>query len=482
MAAEGAGGRARGVARYPPLSALVVSAIAAFSAVLVLVVLHSAYDDALSRTRTLLGHNLEPTPWHPFPHAKGRPPARAALRCAPSVACLPPLSRPRPPPGAANTSSTAKRRQCPTYFAAIHRDLAPWRRRGVTRALLDEARRRASMRVTVTGGGRRLHVDLYYACVQSRALLTVWSLLQLMRRYPGRVPDVDLMFDCMDRPAVNRTEHGAGDPPPPPLFRYCTTRDHFDIPFPDWSFWGWPETNIEPWMQEFASIKRGAGAARWADRVPTAYWKGNPDVASPLRVALLRCNDTAAWRAEILRQNWDDEARSGFQHSRLSAQCTHRYKVYAEGFAWSVSLKYILACGSTALLIEPRYQDFFSRGLEPRVSYWPVSAGVGMCESIRDAVDWGNANPAEAERVGEWGQRLMEDLSMGAVYDYMLHLLTEYAGLMDFKPEPPPTAQEACEGSVMCLADDKQRRFMEASSAEPAVDEPCVMPPPPPEE
>ncbi|WVZ96283.1 hypothetical protein U9M48_041939 [Paspalum notatum var. saurae] len=487
MAAEGTGGRARGGARHPPLSALVVSAIAAFSAVLVLVVLHSAYDDALSRTRTLLGHNLEPTPWHPFPHAKGRPPARAALRCAPSLACLPPLSRPRP--AAANASSPAKRRQCPAYFAAIHRDLAPWRRRpggggGVTRALLDAARRRASMRVTVTGGGRRLHVDLYYACVQSRALLTVWSLLQLMRRYPGRVPDVDLMFDCMDRPAVNRSEHGAaGDPPPPPLFRYCTTRDHFDIPFPDWSFWGWPETNIEPWTQEFASIKLGAGATPWANRVPTAYWKGNPDVASPLRVALLRCNDTATWRAEILRQDWDDEARSGFRHSRLSAQCAHRYKVYAEGFAWSVSLKYILACGSTALLIEPRYQDFFSRGLEPRVSYLPVSAAAeAMCESIRDAVDWGNANPAEAERVGERGQRLMEDLSMAAVYDYMLHLLTEYAGLMDFRPEPPHTAQEACEGSLMCLADDKQRRFMEASAAEPAVDEPCVMPPPPPVE
>lgn len=487
MAAEGAGGRGRGGgARHPPLSALVVSAIAAFSAVIVLAVLHSAYNDAVSRTRTLLGHNLEPTPWHPFPHAKGRPPARAALRCAPAVACLPPLTR--PPPANASSSAGGERRQCPAYFAAIHRDLAPWRRRGgVTRALLDAARRRASMRVTITGGGRRLHVDLYYACVQSRALFTVWSLLQLMRRYPGRVPDVDLMFDCMDRPAINRTDHAGGDPAPPPLFRYCTTRDHFDIPFPDWSFWGWPETNIEPWDREFASIKLGAAATRWADRVPTAYWKGNPDVASPLRVALLGCNDTGRWRAEILRQNWDDEARSGYRHSKLSGQCTHRYKIYAEGFAWSVSLKYILSCGSMALLIEPRYQDFFSRGLQPRVSFWPVVAAPApapepeaMCESIRDAVDWGNANPAEAERVGERGQRLMQDLRMDAVYDYMLHLLTEYAALMDFRPAPPHTAQEACEGSVLCIADDKQRRFLEASAAETAVDEPCVMPPPPP--
>jgi hypothetical protein len=81
-----------------------------------------------------------------------------------------------------------------------------------------------------------------------------------------------------------------------------------------------------------------------------------------------------------------------------------------------VSLKYILSCGSMALLIDPQYQDFFSRGLEPKVNYWPVSA-LGMC----------NANPAEAERVGDRGQRLMEELSMDNVYDYMLHLLTVYA-------------------------------------------------------
>uniref|UniRef100_A0ACD5ZN66 Uncharacterized protein n=1 Tax=Avena sativa TaxID=4498 RepID=A0ACD5ZN66_AVESA len=483
----GGGGRAARAGRYPPLASLVVSTIAAFSAVIVIAVLHSAYDDALSRTRTLLGHNLEPTPWHPFPHDKGRPPPRAALRCASYLACLPPLSQPPRPTAssAPNASSSRPRRRCPSYFASIHRDLAPWHRRpgggGITREVLDSARARASMRVTITGGGTRLHVDLYYACVQSRTLFTVWSLLQLMRRHPGRVPDVDLMFDCMDRPAINRTEHGGeGAPPPPPLFRYCTTRDHLDVPFPDWSFWGWPETHIEPWSREFKSIRQGAKKVRWPERVPTAYWKGNPDVASPLRLALLACNDTNLWRAEIMRQNWDEEARSGYQNSKLSSQCTHRYKIYAEGFAWSVSLKYILSCGSTALLIDPMYQDFFSRGLEPRVNHLPVSA-LGMCESIRDAVEWGNAHPDEAERVGRRGQRLMQDLGMDAVYDYMLHLLTEYAKLQDFRPVAPPTAQEACVGSVLCLADAHQRKFLEASAASPATAEPCTLPPPPPD-
>ncbi|URE21126.1 hypothetical protein MUK42_11134 [Musa troglodytarum] len=63
---------------------------------------------------------------------------------------------------------------------------------------------------------------------------------------PRRGPRRRVMFDCMDRPSVNRSEYcpdnggadGSHFPPPPPLFRYCTTRDHLDIPFPDWSFWG----------------------------------------------------------------------------------------------------------------------------------------------------------------------------------------------------------------------------------------------------
>jgi hypothetical protein len=96
------------------------------------------------------------------------------------------------------------------------------------------AKNYASFRVVIYKG--RLYLDPYYACVQSRMMFTIWGFLQLLKRYPGMVPDVDIMFDCMDKPSINKTEH---DSFPLPLFRYCTTKDHFDIPFPDWSFWGW---------------------------------------------------------------------------------------------------------------------------------------------------------------------------------------------------------------------------------------------------
>ena len=59
-----------------------------------------------------------------------------------------------------------------------------------------------------------------------------------------------------------------------------------------------------------------------------------------------------------------------------------------------MSLKYILSCGSVALIISPQYEDFFSRGLIPQVNFWLVDA-LDLCPSIKRAVDWGNSHPAE---------------------------------------------------------------------------------------
>lgn len=75
-----------------------------------------------------------------------------------------------------------------------------------------------------------------------------------------------------------------------------------------------------------------------------------------------------------------------------------RYKIYAEGYAWSVSLKYILSCGSLTLLITPQYEDFFTRGLLPKKNYWPIPR-TDLCPNIKNAVDWGNSHSAEVRTI-----------------------------------------------------------------------------------
>ncbi|KAJ4834700.1 hypothetical protein Tsubulata_003606 [Turnera subulata] len=439
-------------------------------------------DDFASRTKTVAGHNLEPTPWHLFPPKTFEEETRQSraykiIQCT-YLTCLynttdpatTDTDRPR-----FDSSSRSSSPECPEVFRFIHRDLEPWARTKITKKHVDEAKHYAAFRVVIYQGS--LYLDLYYACVQSRMMFTIWGLLQLLERYPGLVPDVDMMFECMDKPTINRTEHQSF---PLPLFRYCTTPNHFDIPFPDWSFWGWPEVNIRPWDEEFKDIKWGSQAKSWGMKVPLAYWKGNPDVVSPIRTALMQCNDSK-WGAQIIRQDWVQEAKEGYEKSKLSNQCNHRYKIYAEGYAWSVSLKYIISCGSLSLIISPEYEDFFSRGLMPLKNYWPVSVAPspdGLCQSIKFAVDWGNANPSKAQGIGKEGQDFMASLSMDRIYDYMFHLITEYSKLQDFKPAPPSSALQVCEDSLLCFAEPKQRQFLKRSTTFPSTSPPCTLQPP----
>lgn len=63
-----------------------------------------------------------------------------------------------------------------------------------------------------------------------------------------------------------------------------------------------PEINIRPWHEEFLDIKQGSQTLSWTKKVPRAYWKGNPEVLSPIRTKLLTCNHSRMWGAQVMRQ------------------------------------------------------------------------------------------------------------------------------------------------------------------------------------
>lgn len=68
---------------------------------------------------------------------------------------------------------------------------------------------------------------------------------------------------------------------------------------------------------------------------------------------------------------------------------------------------------------------------------------------------------------------------MDKVYDYMLHLLTEYSKLLKYKPTIPPKAVELCSESMACSSQGFVRQFMTESLIKgPTPVHPCTMPPP----
>ncbi|PKA53918.1 protein glucosyltransferase [Apostasia shenzhenica] len=148
------------------------------------------------------------------------------------------ICRDKPPsPPSVNDLSPPPPPSCPQYFRWIHEDLRPWRSTGITREMVERGRRTANFRLVVLGG--RAYLERYRRSFQSRDVFTLWGIVQLLRRYPGRIPDLDLMFDTVDWPVINAADYRGRDAaPPPPLFRYCGDDSTLDIVFPDWSFWG----------------------------------------------------------------------------------------------------------------------------------------------------------------------------------------------------------------------------------------------------
>jgi Glycosyl transferase family 90 len=86
----------------------------------------------------------------------------------------------------------------------------------------------------------------------------------------------------------------------------------------------------------------------------------------------------------------------------------------------------------------------------------------------------------QAQKMGKLGSRFtQEELSMENVYDYMLHLLTQYAKLLRFKPTIPDKATEICMESLACSETGLTKKFLLDSMDKYTYDlEPCVLPPP----
>ncbi|GAV79998.1 Glyco_transf_90 domain-containing protein [Cephalotus follicularis] len=375
---------------------------------------------------------------------------------------------PRPSPAA-----------CPEYFRWIHEDLRPWAHTGITREMVDSGRATSDFRLVIVDG--KAYFETYRKAFQTRDVFTHWGILQLLRKYPGQVPDLDLMFECDDRPAIaSNYYNGSHVPVSLPIFRYCSVDDLAYIVFPDWSFWGWPEINIHPWNTLLEDLKEGNKRTRWMEREPHAYWKGNPNFIQP-RQDVMKCNVTEHqdWNLRVYALDWQKETQEGYQNSDMASQCNHRFKIYIEGIGWSVSEKYILACDSLTLLVKPRYHDFFSRGLVPMHHYWPIKQD-DKCKSLKFAVDWGNRNKQKAQAMGKAGSEfILRDLKMDYVYDYMLHLLTEYAKLLTFKPTIPENVTAMCSEKMGCPADGLVKKFMMESMVKgPADTSPCTIPPP----
>ncbi|EOY13660.1 Uncharacterized protein TCM_032294 [Theobroma cacao] len=285
--------------------------------------------------------------------------------------------------------------------------------------MIERGKSSAKLRLVIVKG--KVHKEKFGEPYEPRDLFMLWGILQLLRFYPGKLPKLDLLFFTGDKTRIKKTDYqGSNATSPPPLFHYCGEEEALNIvsligPSGDGKFlYILPqfigvvkkraEVNIMPCEHMLSAIKNGNKRIKWEDRIPYAYWKGNP-YNSLERKDLRKCNfsNKYEWNVRLYIQNWTKANEEG-------------YKIYAEGVTWSGSEKYILACDSMILMITPRYYDFFSRSMVPMQYYWPIR-NTSKCRDLKFAVEWDNNHPdkvcletAACSREGLWREYLEQSM------------------------------------------------------------------------
>ncbi|THF98683.1 hypothetical protein TEA_026772 [Camellia sinensis var. sinensis] len=139
----------------------------------------------------------------------------------------------------------------------------------------------------------RIYVKKLRWVYQTRDVYTVWGILPLLRLYPGKLADLDFMFECGDKlvilkrvdtiivgvyiafvslscsaPRVN-TNFGGIDTILLVCYRSLLKfRVDTDLDL-------WSELKIKPWETFEKDLEEGNQRLKWIDRIPYAYWKGN---------------------------------------------------------------------------------------------------------------------------------------------------------------------------------------------------------------
>ncbi|KAH7848345.1 hypothetical protein Vadar_001670 [Vaccinium darrowii] len=415
-----------------------------------------------------------------------------------------------------NFSSSAE--ACPEYFKWIHEDLRPWKDTGVTKDMVDSAEKRAYVRIVVVNG--RVYVKKLRWVFETRDVFTVWGILQLLRLYPGEIPDLDIMFQMGDSSVIKMSEYpGSEDEKIPVMFHYCGSDSTFDITFPDWSFW---VTVLD--LAPLAKIVAFPGTTESSQTPPlttTPVWVFGSTAAAPT-VVLSGGVDSSAPFAPSLPLDPNTQTGvvvSGGPISHKSTMGAHqRTEIKPKPSGPEVNVKpwetfrNELDEGNHKVKWKDREPYAYWRGnplnqvrqnlLRCNVSEKPDSGAMvyqldwqrerkgnfkhtdyaKQCthRSIKFAVDWGNNYTQEAQEIGKAGSKfLQEELQMKHVYDYMFHLLYNYGKLLKYTPTVPEGAVELCLESMACSASEKVKKFLIDSMVKgPADSGPCILPKP----
>ncbi|KAL1500627.1 hypothetical protein AB1Y20_013279 [Prymnesium parvum] len=330
----------------------------------------------------------------------------------------------------------------------------------------------------------------------------ILGLAETLKRHA--VEDVCITINCQDRPSVwkymsvPRPGRSAGAPPmivpvrwgrlgAPLLLSYMSSKDHLDVPWPDYLFWGRTSKLVAPWEVVLRGITDESARVPYRARLRRAVYSASVPQSNksfearmkPLRQefvrrCLSRCDGGLAPLVDM-EKPWDEAMarliREGLKNGTGSLQfnknCHYRSIVQLQGrSAWLDHWKMDLACGSPVVFLGDRAmpesdgfaysspaKSFFSHLLQPGQHYIHIDAdhqhpdermlvkigsnttliGHGLCHTVELTHRWLLANEGNASCIGQSGQRVVRRwLRMQRVYQYMAAVLRKIAAIQAY--------------------------------------------------
>ncbi|EOY13656.1 Uncharacterized protein TCM_032285 [Theobroma cacao] len=101
--------------------------------------------------------------------------------------------------------------------------------------MIERGKSSAELRLVIVKG--EVCMEMFGEPYETKDLFTLYGTLQLLRFYPGKVPNLDLFVLTGDKKRIKKTDYpGPNATSPPPLFHYCGEEEALDIVFPNWTF------------------------------------------------------------------------------------------------------------------------------------------------------------------------------------------------------------------------------------------------------
>ncbi|KAG7205856.1 hypothetical protein KM043_007790 [Ampulex compressa] len=322
---------------------------------------------------------------------------------------------------------------CECYTNVIMRDLKPFKKKRISRQLINTAKSRGTFYQVIDNKLYREKDCMF----PSRCTGIEHFLLKII----SDLPDMDLVINTRDYP--QSSIHFGG---PLPVFSFSKTPQYYDITYPAWAFWeGGPAISLYPrglgrWDEHRVLLNKTSAKIPWKGKEDKAFFRGSRTSSERDNLILLSRNKPDLVDAQYTKnQAWKSDEDTLYlppaPEVPLEKHCLYKYLFNYRGVAASFRHKHLFLCHSLVFHVGDEWTEFYYHAMIPWVHYIPVPQNADQ-EELEDLIRFAKDNDHLVKKIANRGRNFVwYKLRMKDVICYWKKLLKSYAEILSYKPK-----------------------------------------------